>query len=86
MILHLLHSPALFDECTALLTEHDTLLLLDEAADDTFIGTLTPLPCAVKVLRPADSHVNGPRLGPENITVDDWVALVIAHRHSMTWG
>ena len=46
MILHLLHSPALFDECTALLTEHDTLLLLDEAADDTFIGTLTPLPCA----------------------------------------
>ena len=86
MILHLLHSPALFDECRALLTEHDTLLLLDEAAGDTFIGTLASLPCAVKVLRPADSQPNGPRLGPESITVDEWVALVIAHRHSMTWG
>ena len=86
MILHLLHSPASYHECAALLTEHDTLLLLDDAADDAFIDTLTHLPCSVKVLGPADNIRNGQPLEPERITVDEWVRLVIAHRHSMTWG
>jgi hypothetical protein len=86
MILHLLHSPASYRECAALLTQHDTLLLLDDAADDAFIRTLTHLPCSVKVLVPADNNAEGQPLGPERITVDEWVRLVIAHRHSMTWG
>lgn len=86
MILHLLHSPALYHECAALLTEHDTLLLLDDAADDAFIDTLTHLPCSVKVLGPTDNIETSQPLEPERITVDEWVRLVIAHSHSMTWG
>ena len=86
MILHLLHNPALYRDCAALLTEHDTLLLLDDAATDAFIRSLTQLPCSVKVLDSADNHANDQSLEPERITVDEWVRLVIAHRHSMTWG
>ena len=86
MILHLLHSPASYRECAALLTEHDTLLLLDDAANVAFIRTLTQLPCSVKVLGPADPNAKNQPLEPEPITVDDWVRLVIAHNHSMTWG
>jgi sulfur transfer complex TusBCD TusB component (DsrH family) len=86
MILHLLHNPALYRDCAALLTEHDTLLLLDDATDDTFIRSLTHLPCSVKVLDSADSRTKGQPLEPQRITVDEWVSLVIAHRHSMTWG
>jgi hypothetical protein len=40
----------------------------------------------VKVLGPADNTEKGQPLEPERITVDEWVRLVIAHRHSMTWG
>jgi hypothetical protein len=40
----------------------------------------------VKVLASADKHGKGEALEPERITVDEWVRLVIAHRHSMTWG
>ena len=86
MILHLLHSPASYHECAPLLTEHDTLLLLDDAADDAFIRTLTQLPCSVKVLGPTEDNATGQPLEPERIGVDEWVRLVIAHRHSMTWG
>ena len=86
MVLHLLHTPALYRECAALITEHDTLLLLDDAANDAFIRSLTDLPCSVKVLDSADKHGKGDALEPERITVDEWVHLVIAHRHSMTWG
>ena len=64
MILHLLHSPASYQECAALLTEHDTLLLLDDAADDAFIRTLTQLPCSVKVLGPADNTEKANRSSP----------------------
>ena len=86
MILHLLHTPALYRDFAALLTEHDTLLLLDDAADDAFIRSLTHLLCPLKVLDSADNHAKGQPLAPERITVDEWVRLVIAHRHSMTWG
>lgn len=86
MILHLLHNPALYRDCAALLTEHDTLLLLDDAATDAFIRSLTDPPCSVKVLGPTDNIEKGQPLEPERITVDEWVRLVIAHRHSMTWG
>ena len=86
MILHLLHNPALYRDCAALLTEHDTLLLLDDAATDAFIRSLTQLPCSVKVLDSADPNAKDQPLEPERITVDEWVRLVIAHRHSMTWG
>ncbi len=86
MILHLLHHPSLYEECAALLTEHDTLLLLDEAADAGFINTLGQLPCSVRVLNAAANSLENHALGLEYITVDEWVGLVITHRHSMTWG
>ena len=86
MILHLLHNPALYRDCAALLTEHDTLLLLDDAATDAFIRSLTQLPCSVKVLDSADPNAKDQPLEPERITEDEWVRLAIAHRHPMPCG
>ena len=86
MILHHLHHPSLYGQCVALLSEHDTLLLLDEAVDTAFISTLDQLPCAVRILKSATNRSEAETFGVQCITVDEWVDLVIAHRHSMTWG
>jgi len=88
MVLHMLHSSRQLDICMALLSEQDTLLVMDFniilAEPKRFEG----LPCAISVLcEPGQtlSNLNTKSITAESISDTDWVELLCAHPHNMAW-
>ena len=88
MVLHMLHSSRQLDICMALLSEQDTLLVMDFniilAEPKRFEG----LPCAISVLcEPGQtlSNLNAKSITAESISDTDWVELLCAHPRNMAW-
>ena len=88
MILHMIHSTQLFDECLALLEASDTLLVMDPSVIESEPERFVDLPCPVCVLSEpstptADATVE---VGiPRQISITDWVQLTCHYPHNMVW-
>ena len=86
MILHIMHSTKQTALLTGLLTETDTLLLLDDGInfvnDDLFHSAI---PCRVVTLD-EDNHAKQIETTTvELIDICEWVRLVSECSHSITW-
>ena len=88
MVLHMLHSSRQLDTCLALLSEQDTLLVMNLnvilAEPERFEG----LPCDVSVLHEpgqSPSNLSTSLLAAELISDTDWVELLCTHPHNMAW-
>jgi hypothetical protein len=84
MVLHHLYGQQQLQDCLALLTNDDTLLVMDaELLEVT--DALESLPCSVMLLD--DSEPNGANNGSiPIIDTTGWIELVSQHPHSMSWG
>jgi hypothetical protein len=84
MVLHHLYGQQQLQDCLALLTNDDTLLVMDaELLEVT--DALESLPCSVMLL--GDSEPNGANNGSlPVIDTTGWMELVSQHPHSMSWG
>ncbi len=88
MVLHMLHSSGQLDACLALLSERDTLLVMDPGIIVAESGRLKDLPCPVSVLcEPcsASSDVSATVMTAAQISVAEWVELVCIHTHNVAW-
>ena len=84
MVLHLLYGQQQLQDCLALLTNDDTLLVMD-AELLAVTDALESLPCSVMLLD--DSEPNGANNGSiPIIDTTGWIELVSQHPHSMSWG
>ena len=88
MVLHMLHSSRQLDTCLALLSEQDTLLVMDPSVVLAQPGRFEGLPCSVSVLcepSQAKSHTNSNLMAAKVISHAEWVELACAHPHNMAW-
>jgi hypothetical protein len=84
MVLHLLYGQQQLQDCLALLTNDDTLLVMDAKLLEV-TDALESLPCSVMLLD--DSEPNGANNGSlPIINTTGWIELVSQHPHSMSWG
>jgi hypothetical protein len=79
MNIHLLFRRERIADLVSVLTPHDTVILMEEALADHFCTTISQLRCNAKVL--SDNAT------PSERTLDtvDWVTLMQAHRHCISW-
>ena len=88
MVLHMLYSSQQVDACLALLSERDSLLVMDPSIIMAESWRFEGLPCPVSVLREPDSassDVSVNVMTVEQISVAEWVELVCVHTHNMAW-
>ncbi|MEK9990680.1 MAG: hypothetical protein VW642_13185 [Halieaceae bacterium] len=79
MNIHLLFRRERIADLVSVLTPDDTVILMEEALADHFCTTISQLRCNAKVL--SDNAT------PSERTLDtvDWVTLMQAHRHCISW-
>ena len=84
MTLHMLFGCAQLENCLALLTASDTIMVINTDALGALNVTKAALPCKLVLLADAKS---GP-VSYEGLAVVDtagWLELIRQHSHSMSW-
>jgi hypothetical protein len=84
MVLHMLYGRQQMEDCVALLTANDTLLVMDARVWEQVGESLGGLPCPVALLDNASAQ-SAPEDAVARINTCDWLELVCRHPHSMSW-
>ena len=88
MMLHMIHSTRQLEQCRALLTDDDTLLVMDSSVIESEPERFADLPCPVRVLSESSTTAADAteELGiARQISIADWVRLTCQHPHNMVW-
>ena len=88
MMLHMIHSTRHLEQCRALLTDDDTLLVMDSSVIESEPERFAGLPCPVCVLSESGTTAADalPEVGvARQISITDWVQLACQHPHNMVW-
>ena len=84
MVLHLLYGQHQVEDCLALVSAQDTLLVMDSNVLELIGDSLSSVPCDVKVLD--ESAAKGAYNGDATvIDTAGWIELLSQHPHSMSW-
>ncbi len=84
MILHMLFGRQQLQDCLALITGEDTLLVMDCAVFEQAGESLKGLPCSIFLLEDPTNDAKACD-GVTRINHCDWIELVSSHAHSMSW-
>ena len=84
MTLHMLFGCAQLENCLALLTANDTLMVIDYSALKPLKAASAKLPCDLVVLGEASSELRSHK-GLALIDTVGWLELICQHPHSMSW-
>ena len=84
MTLHMLFGCAQLENCLALLTANDTLMVIDYSALEALKACPATLPCDLVVLEEASSELLSHK-GLALIDTAGWLELVCQYPHSMSW-
>lgn len=79
MNLHLLYRRERINELASVLMAGDTIVLMDETLADDFDRATANMPCIAKIL--SDSATPS----EQTATTAEWVGLIEAHRHCISW-
>ena len=87
MMLHMIHSTPMFEQCRALLAADDTLLVMDPGVIENEPERFADLPCP-GVLSESNTPVTDATVEAgiaRQISIADWVQLTCQHPHNMVW-